>query len=259
MHGDAIEIEGLAIGYGGKKAAVTVAGSINATLRRGEVVALVGRNGAGKSTLLRTLAGYRQPLAGSLRYAGLQCGEATPASLSKLLSVVLTDTAVALNLTVRELVAIGRTPYTNFIGHLRACDKEIVERAMAAIGILPLADRRVGTLSDGERQKCMIAKALAQETPIVMLDEPTAFLDFPSKVALFRLLKKLAVEMNKAVLVSSHDVELVLRLCDRLWLLDDGTLHCGTAAELSANGALHSFIDGDGIRYDAQNHSVVIS
>lgn len=258
MRDNAIEIENLAIGYGGKKAAVTVACSINATLQRGEVVVLVGRNGAGKSTLLRTLAGYQPPLSGTLRYAGMEGGDVTPASLSKLLSVVLTDTAVALNLTVRELVSMGRVPYTNFVGHLRVCDKVVVARAMAAIGVEHLADRRVGALSDGERQKCMIAKALAQETPIIMLDEPTAFLDFPSKVALFRLLKRLAVEMNKAVLVSSHDVELALRLCDRLWLLNDGALHCGSTDELSGNGALQAFLDGDGIKYNPLQRSVDI-
>lgn len=258
MHCNAIEIENLAIGYGGKKAAVTVACSIDATLQRGEVVALVGRNGAGKSTLLRTLAGYQPPLSGVLRYNGTVSDDVTPASLSKLLSVVLTDTTVALNLTVRELVSMGRTPYTNFIGHLRACDKDIVERAMAAIGVLPLAGRHLGTLSDGERQKCMIAKALAQETPIIMLDEPTAFLDFPSKVALFRLLKTLAEKMNKAVLVSSHDVELVLRLCDRLWLLNDGDFHSGSADELSRNGALQAFLDAEGMRYNPLHRSVEV-
>ena len=252
----AIEIENLAIGYGGKGAAVSVAGPITTSLSCGEVVALIGRNGAGKSTLLRTLAGYQPPLSGTLRYAGIEAGGAVPGRLSRLVSVVLTDTALALNLTVRELVALGRTPHTNFIGNLRAADKEAVEKAISSIGIEHLSGRKVATLSDGERQKCMIAKALAQETPVIMLDEPTAFLDFPSKVALFRLLKKLSVEMQKAVIVSSHDVELVLRMCDKLWLLNDGRLHCGSVDALSQSGALQFFLEGEGLKYDARKRSI---
>ena len=258
MNSQVIEIENLAIGYGGKGAAVSVLDGITATLSCGEVVALVGRNGAGKSTLLRTLAGYQPPLSGCLRYSGIDALKVTLETLSKLISVVLTDTAAALNLTVRELVAMGRTPYTNFVGHLRACDKEIVEKSMAAIGVLALADRKVATLSDGERQKCMIAKALAQETPVIMLDEPTAFLDFSSKVALFRLLKKTAAEMNKAVIVSTHDLELALRMSDRLWLVDGGSLHCGTVGELSGNGVLQKFVERDGICYDKEKNRLEI-
>ncbi len=258
MRSPAIEIKDLTIGYGGKKAAVTVVKSIDAALQGGEVVALVGRNGAGKSTLLRTLAGYQPALGGQLFYSGVPAASLTPQQLAKKLSVVLTDTMVGLNLTVRELVALGRSPYTDFMGNQRARDREVVEQAMAQIGILSLAGRKVSTLSDGERQKCIIAKALAQETPIIMLDEPTAFLDFQSKISLLRLLKKLALEMQKAIIISSHDLELLLRLCDKLWLLDEGAVYCGTVDELLSNGSLKRFIEKGGVLYNEAQKTIDI-
>lgn len=253
-----VEIKNVSIGYKSRGAEYLVAHSINAALHAGEVVALIGRNGAGKSTLLRALGGYEKPLKGTILYNGTTTGNATPAQLARLIAVVLTDNAVAGALTVRELVSLGRTPYTNFTGHLRQSDRAVVDWAINAVGVGPLAHRAVGTLSDGERQKCMIAKALAQETPVVMLDEPTAFLDFGSKVALFRLLQRLAREMNKAVIVSTHDIELALRLAHRLWLIDGGTLHCGTADELSATGVLGAFIAGDGITYNSEEKKIEI-
>ncbi|MBQ4062997.1 MAG: ABC transporter ATP-binding protein [Bacteroidaceae bacterium] len=256
--GSAIEIKDVSIGYKGRGAEHVVARSINATLNGGEVVALIGCNGAGKSTLLRVLGGYEKPLEGSVIYNGVAASEVGPVQLARFLAVVLTDNSVAASLTVRELVSLGRTPYTDFTGRLRSHDKEVVDWAISAAGVEPLAHRAVGTLSDGERQKCMIAKALAQETPVVMLDEPTAFLDFGSKVALFRMLQRLAREMNKAVIVSTHDVELALRLADRLWLIDGGTLHCGTADELSASSVLDDFIAGDGITYNREEKRIEI-
>lgn len=253
-----VEIKNVSIGYKSRGAEHLVARSINVALHAGEVVALIGCNGAGKSTLLRALGGYEKPLKGTILYNGTTTGNATPAQLARLIAVVLTDNAVAGALTVRELVSLGRTPYTNFTGHLRQSDRAVVDWAINAVGVGPLAHRAVGTLSDGERQKCMIAKALAQETPVVMLDEPTAFLDFGSKVALFRLLQRLAREMNKAVIVSTHDIELALRLAHRLWLIDGGTLHCGTADELSATGVLGAFIAGDGITYNSEEKKIEI-
>lgn len=244
-----IELKDVAIGY----KAYPVASHIDATLAAGDFVALVGRNGAGKSTLLRTLAGYQQPLAGEILYCGEPAGRMSPVRLSKQIAVVLTENNAALNLTVRELVALGRSPYTNFVGYLRAVDKECVEWAIEAVGIGSIAERRVLSLSDGERQKCMIAKALAQETPVIMLDEPTAFLDFGSKVALFALLKKLAAEMNKAVLVSTHDIELAMRVAGGLWLVDGGAVHCGTVEELSRNGVLKRFIECDGVKFNERD------
>lgn len=254
----AVEIKDASIGYNLRGNKKVVASSLNATLHGGEVVALIGRNGAGKSTLLRALGGYGKLLAGSLYYKGTPAADIAPAQLARLMAVVLTDNSVANTLTVHELVALGRTPYTNFIGHLRSGDKDIVSWAMETAGVDGFANRVVATLSDGERQKCMIAKALAQETPVIMLDEPTAFLDYSSKVSLFRLLRRLATEMNKAVIVSTHDLELALRLTDRLWLIDGGAMHCGTPDELSASGELSRFITGDGIIYNREKKRIEI-
>ena len=232
--------------------------NVSLNVKPGEILGLIGENGAGKSTLLRALGGYEKPLKGTILYNGTAACDVAPAQLARHIAVVLTDNSVAAALTVRELVSLGRTPYTNFTGHLRQGDRVVVDWAINAVGVGSLAHRAVGTLSDGERQKCMIAKALAQETPVVMLDEPTAFLDFGSKVALFRLLQRLAGEMNKAVIVSTHDIELALRLTHRLWLIDGGTLYCGTADELSATGVLGAFIAGDGITYNSEEKKIEI-
>ena len=245
----AVALEDVAVGYRRGGDLTTVVRGIDATLECGRLVALLGRNGAGKSTLLRTLAAFQQPLAGKVCYGYNEQGHLSQQELAKKVAVVLTGGGFAA-LTVRELVSLGRTPYTNFMGRLTRADKEIVEAAMQQMGVAHLAQRQVDTLSDGERQKCLIAKAIAQQTPLMLLDEPTAFLDFQSKVALFRTMRSLAGEAGKAVLVSTHDVEMALRFADELWIIADGKLHVGTPALLAGNGVLQSFIDGDGIKYD---------
>jgi iron complex transport system ATP-binding protein len=154
---------------------------------------------------------------------------------------------------------MGRTPHTGFFGKNTIRDKQIIDEAMETLGIAPLANRRIETLSDGERQKAMIAKALAQQTPIILLDEPTAFLDFMSRVHLMQTLRQLAHASRKAILLSTHDLELALQLSDRLWLVDKGRLHSGTVEELSTNGTLPSFIDNDGIRYDTKEKKIIIT
>jgi iron complex transport system ATP-binding protein len=137
-------------------------------------------------------------------------------------------------------------------------DNAVVEEAMAMMGISPLAGRKVSSLSDGERQKCMIAKALAQETPLMFFDEPTSFLDFQSKVALFKLFRSLAAETGKAVLVSTHDVELAVRLADRLWIISSGIMHEGTVGELSQNGVMAAFVNDGNLRYDSRSGKIEI-
>ncbi len=233
-------------------------GVIDATLVSGELVALIGANGAGKSTLLRTLSAFQQPLSGTITYPDGKSHSRTASELSTQLAVVLTGNSGIHNLTVREVVAMGRSPYTNFLGHLRKHDKEIIAEAMSMVGIENLADRKVETLSDGERQKAMIAKALAQQTPVIMLDEPTAFLDFNSRVQLFRQLQSMAHKAGKAILVSTHDLELVLQLADKVWLIMDKTMYTGKVEELAANGILKRFIDGDGIEYNAKENRIEI-
>ena len=254
----ALFIQNVTLGYREGKKTIPVANVAQASLERGELVALIGRNGAGKSTLLRTLAAYIRPLEGRVLYEGREVQTLSAQELAKKISVVLTDTGSVANMSVRELVSLGRIPYTNYLGTLTAKDKEAVERAMEIMEISAFASRYISTLSDGERQKCMIAKAFAQETATILLDEPTAFLDYPSKVQLLRTLKRLATEENKAIIVSVHDLELALRLADKIWLMNNGALTEGNVKSLSESGALQNFIDDDSIVYNAQENRIEI-
>ena len=180
-------------------------------------------------------------------------GEAvSSAQLSKLIGVVLTERPDVQNMTVRDMVGMGRSPYTGFWGRLTAEDNQYVTEAMLLAGISTLEKRMFNTLSDGERQKVMIAKVLAQQTPVILLDEPTAFLDFPSKVEMMRLLRRLAHEMRKVIFLSTHDVEMALQLSDRLWIMYPGQVVIGSPAELSRNGELTRFIQADGICFDPE-------
>ena len=175
--------------------------------------------------------------------------------LAKKMAVVLTGAASIANMSVRELVSLGRAPYTGFLGVLNAEDEQAVERAMEIMGVAELAERDIYTLSDGERQKCMIAKALAQQTPVIILDEPTAYLDYPSKVRLMQMLKKVAATEGKAVIVSTHDLDITLRIADKIWLMNSGRLAAGTVAELSQNGDFGSFINDDGVFYNEKENT----
>jgi iron complex transport system ATP-binding protein len=206
----------LAIGYRGK----VVGEELDGCIRSGELTCLIGSNGLGKSTLLRTLAAFQPPLAGQVEWhdggtwRSLQA--MSKAQLATLVSVVLTERPEVQHMTVAEVVGLGRMPYTGFFGTLTAADRQVVAEALALVGIAPYAPRMIDALSDGERQKVMIAKALAQQTPVVLLDEPTAFLDYPSKVEMMKLLRRLTAETGKAILLSTHDLPLALQLADRL-------------------------------------------
>lgn len=225
-------LENLSVGYdnGGREPRVVLSG-INATLRAGELTVLVGGNGRGKSTLLRTLTGFQKALAGRMIYreqpmeVEIDFTKLSVSQRARMVGVVLTAQTAVRNLSVEEVVALGRSPYTDFWGGLSAGDREVVARALHLVGIEELRHRRVQTLSDGERQKMMIAKALAQQTPVIMLDEPTAFLDFRSKVDVLRLLRGLAHDTERIVLLSTHDLEQAIPLSDKLWVIrDDNTL-----------------------------------
>lgn len=225
-------LENLSVGYdnGGREPRVVLSG-INATLRAGELTVLVGGNGRGKSTLLRTLTGFQKALAGRTIYreqpmeVEIDFARLSVSQRARMVGVVLTAQTAVRNLSVEEVVALGRSPYTDFWGGLSAGDREVVARALHLVGIGELRHRRVQTLSDGERQKMMIAKALAQQTPVIMLDEPTAFLDFRSKVDVLRLLRGLAHDTGRIVLLSTHDLEQAIPLSDKLWVIrDDNTL-----------------------------------
>ena len=249
-----IELKSLSTGYHTKKGDRVVSKSITATLQAGELTCLLGPNGAGKSTLLRTLCVFQPPLSGELLLDGCPLESFTSQELATRIGVVLTERQDIRGMRVREMVAMGRSPYTGFWGKLSADDESAVDAAIAAVDIQPLSQRMVHTLSDGERQKVMIAKALAQQTPVILLDEPTAFLDFPSKVEMLLLLAHLAHDMQKIIFLSTHDLELALQIADRLWLMGketDGVV-IGTPSELASSGALPHFFSGPGISFDAK-------
>ena len=249
-----IELKGLSTGYHTKKGDRVVSQSITATLQAGELTCLLGPNGAGKSTLLRTLCAFQPPLSGEMLLDGCPLESFTSQELATRIGVVLTERQDIRGMRVREMVAMGRSPYTGFWGKLSAEDEAAVDAAIEAVGIQPLAQRMVHTLSDGERQKVMIAKALAQQTPVILLDEPTAFLDFPSKVEMLLLLAHLAHDMQKNIFLSTHDLELALQTADRLWLMGketDGVV-IGAPKELACSGALPHFFSGPGISFDAK-------
>ena len=248
---ETIRLTGVDIGYreGGKTH--LVARHLSAALQSGEMTCLLGANGVGKSTLLRTLSAFQPPLAGEVALFGKPLARYNQKELAKTIGVVLTAKPDVQNMTARELVGIGRSPYTGFWGTLSSADEAIVGGALMMVGIGRLGGRMIRTLSDGERQKVMIAKALAQQTPVIFLDEPTAFLDFPSKVEMMQLLRRLAHETGKTVFLSTHDLELALQLADRLWLMEpDNRLSIGTPAELAAEGTLSRYVERKGIVLD---------
>lgn len=246
-------------GYRSRHATHVVASDINATLPQGQLTCLLGPNGAGKSTLLRTLAAFQPPLAGEILLEGRPLASYTTQELATRIGIVLTERPNIQGMTVAELVAMGRSPYTGFWGQLHDDDLAQVEEAIRLVGIENLRRRNVNTLSDGERQKVMIAKTLAQQTPIILLDEPTAFLDYPSKVEVLLLLRRLAHQMNKTIFLSTHDLELALQTADNLWLLAAGEpLLIGTPGELAESGALPRFFHGPGIEFVPQEKRFMV-
>jgi iron complex transport system ATP-binding protein len=252
MREETIVIRNLSTGYKGKKHAKVIAKEVNATICSGELTCLLGANGAGKSTLLKTLSAFLHPLGGEIWIQGKLLADYSDKELSTVIGVVLTEKCQLRNMTVNELIGMGRSPYTGFWGILSRKDRQIVDDAIALVGIEGLKERMVHTLSDGERQKVMIAKALAQETPIIFLDEPTAFLDYPSKVEILHLLHRLSREMNKTIFLSTHDLELALQIADQIWLMDreKGVL-VGTPEDLAINGSLENFFcQRKGIAFD---------
>jgi len=251
MKQNTIEIRDLSIGYASKKKAKVVAAHINTTIYSGELTCLLGANGIGKSTLLRTLTAFQPKLSGEILLQGKEVGEYPEKELAKLIGVVLTERFDIKNMTARELIGLGRSPYTGFWGTLGKEDNDIIDKAISLVKIENLSNRMVHTLSDGERQKVMIAKALAQETPIILLDEPTAFLDFPSKVEIMQLLHQLSRKTNKTIFLSTHDLELALQIADRIWLMDkENGIRTGTPEDLSLNGSLSNFFARKGIIFD---------
>lgn len=226
---------------------------ISFNLYAGELTCLLGSNGAGKSTLLRTLTGLQPSLNGDVLLQGQNILKFSEQELSTLMGLVLTDKTVVGGLTASELVGLGRYPYTGFFGRLSKEDHRIIEKAMYDVCILHKKDSYVSELSDGERQKVMIAKALAQECPIIILDEPTAFLDIINRIEIMNLLHLITSQQNKTILLSTHDIELALALADRLWLLArDKGLKCGVTEDMVLSDSINEYIGNSMIAFDRE-------
>jgi iron complex transport system ATP-binding protein len=248
-----LETNGLTAGYGSRRGdKVVITGPLSLSIRAGQLICLLGPNGSGKSTLLRTLAGLQPSLGGKISIMG-EAGSARPhpEQLAKKISLVLTDPVRYSNLTVYALVALGRYPYTGWLGTLSEEDKRIIAWAMQVTGIESYSDRKTGMLSDGESQKVMLARALAQDTPLMMLDEPTAHLDLPSRIQIMQLLHRMARQTQKGILLSTHELDLALQVADELWLLQKGgQLDRGVPEDLVLNGTFGAVFDKEGILFD---------
>lgn len=253
MTGPELELRDLTVGYTVSRRRTAVLSNINATLRHGEFVALVGPNGAGKSTLLRTLANLQAPLAGRVLLAGHDARGYPRLEFSRQVAVVLTDRIGVDHLRVFDLVALGRHPHLGTSHALRPLDRLVVDRALATVSASGLGDRLVSSLSDGQRQRVLIARALAQEPRVLLLDEPTSFLDPAGRIAIMALLRDLSRDHGTTILCSTHEVELALRSCDRLWVASGDTLTSGTPAALAADGTLVEAFSTEGVTFSAAN------
>ena len=244
-----ITLRNLSIGYRSGKKVRTVMDGINASIKPGRLTCLIGSNGAGKSTLLRTISAFQPKLAGEIMMGDREIADYSRRELAQLIGVVLTERPQVQNLTVFQMAAMGRSPYTGFFGRLTEEDRDIVSDSLRMVGISGLADRMADTLSDGERQKMMTAKALAQQTEIIYLDEPTSFLDYGSKVDTLQMLRSLCRDNGKMILLSTHDLELALQIADDLWVMTPRGLLTGSTERLAADGTLSGFINRPGIEF----------
>lgn len=229
-----IRLENISLGYGTR----TLLEGVTTHFKAGTLTALIGRNGAGKSTLLRALAGLEPLQAGAITIGGRSIAELDGAEAARRVAFVATDKVRIANLPCEDLVALGRAPYTNWIGRLQAVDREIVADALAKVGMSEFAHKTMDRMSDGECQRVMIARALAQQTPVILLDEPTAFLDMPNRYELCRLLQRLAHDEQKAILFSTHELDIASKMCDAIALIDTPQLLHQPASEMVAGGAI---------------------
>ena len=229
-----IRLENISLGYGARR----LLEGVTTRFEAGTLTALIGRNGAGKSTLLRALAGLKPLQAGTITIEGTPIAELDSAEAARRVAFVATDKVRIANLPCEDLVALGRAPYTNWIGRLQAVDREIVADALEKVGMSDFAHKTMDRMSDGECQRVMIARALAQQTPVILLDEPTAFLDMPNRYELCRLLQRLAHDEQKAIIFSTHELDIASKMCDSIALIDTPHLLHQSAAEMVAGGAI---------------------
>lgn len=247
-----IRLDHISLAYGTR----TLLSDVSATFTQGSLTALIGRNGTGKSTLLRAIAGLGPIASGGVELCGRPLTELTPQQRAATVSFVTTDKVRIANLACEDIVALGRAPYTNWIGRLQEEDRKIVEHSLRLVGMSDFARKTMDRMSDGECQRVMIARALAQNTPVILLDEPTAFLDLPNRYELATLLQKLARDEGKCILFSTHDLDIALTLCDVVTLIDTPQLHTLPADEMVQSGYLERLFSGKSACFDPETRSV---
>lgn len=253
-----LSAKNLSTGYSSKKEKNIIGSEINLEFRSGNLIALIGANGIGKSTLLRTLTGIQKPISGEVILNQKNINSYSPKELAQELSMVLTENLPPSNLTVFELVALGRQPYTNWIGKLTSEDISIINDALSMTQISDLATKKHFEISDGQLQKVLITRALAQDTPLIVLDEPTTHLDLLHKVSLLKLLKKLASETNKCVLFSTHDLDLALQLSDQIIVMNSEKTVMDFPENLIQNGTLDSLFKDEAIYFDKEKAKFIL-
>lgn len=253
-----ISTKDLSIGYRNKSGVTCIAKAIELEISQGELVGLIGVNGVGKSTLLRSLSGVQPSLNGEISILDRKLNKLTPEELAKTISVVLTEQPISKNLSVSELIALGRQPYTNWIGSLSIDDKQKIQSSIALVNIESLKDKRCFELSDGQLQKVLIARALAQDTPLIILDEPTTHLDLYHQAYVLKLLKRLTLNTNKSILFSTHEINLALQLCDKIIIMEKDKVSYGSPKELIAKNSFSNIFPSDLIYFDKESISFKI-
>ena len=242
----------LSVGYHSKKGNIAIASDIDLSFKKGTLIAMIGANGIGKSTLLRTITGVQKPLSGNIYLYGKDIAQYSALDLAKHLSLVLTEKLPPSNLTVFELIALGRQPYTNWLGKLTPNDIHMVQQAMHVTQTIHYSDKKHYEISDGQLQKVLVARALAQDTPLIVLDEPTTHLDLQHKLTLLQLLKKLAHETGKCILFSTHDIDMAIQLSDQMVLMTADSVIQDTPANFIANNTFETLFSNDDISFDAK-------
>jgi len=246
--------QNLTIGYSKNGKTDVIQSGLDLQLRAGELVCLIGPNGSGKSTLLRTLTGLQKPLAGNVMIDASEISKLKHREKALLISLVLTERVDIENATVYNLVSLGRHPHSNWWGNISADEDKIIREAIEIVHLEHIMHKNINELSDGERQRAMIAKALAQDTPIIMLDEPTAHLDLPNRVEIMLLLHKLAHKTDKAILLSTHELDLALQAADRIWLIStENGVECGVPEDLVFNGSFNKAFESKSYFFNAAN------
>lgn len=259
MTNNILTTSNLSIGYSSKKNNVIIAENLNLSLQDGKLIALIGANGIGKSTLLRTITGIQKPLKGEVFLNGKNLNNYKSLALAQNLSMVLTEKLPPSNLTVYELVALGRQPYTNWIGTLSNDDAIHIHEAIELTQIGHLSQKKHYEISDGQLQKVLIARALAQDTPLIILDEPTTHLDLLHKVSLLKLLKKLTHETGKCILFSTHDIDMAIQLSDEMIIMTPETVVQDEPCNLISKGSFNTLFKDEHIVFDSEKGKFVIS